>query len=116
MKNPSDATSARAGVAACTFFVAVAIADRLSALLNENVARKARRAGLTGRTSNYNAFRRSDSEFRRDLTWRGGSGECGSQPGSAHGVTRRLSACCSATVASLSSPAAAATAVWLWLE
>src|SRR5207253_1832021 len=35
-----------------TFFVAVAMANRLSALSNEVFARKARRAGLTGRTNN----------------------------------------------------------------
>src|SRR5438045_3014256 len=40
------------------------MADRLSALLNEDIARKARRAGLTGRTNNYNVIRLADSEFR----------------------------------------------------
>jgi hypothetical protein len=46
------------------FFVAVAMANRLSAPLNEDVTPKARRAWLTERTENYNAIRPSDSEFQ----------------------------------------------------
>src|SRR6266516_789578 len=80
MRNSSDAASARAGdLAAWTFFVAVAKADRLSALLNEDIARKARRAGLTGRTSNYNAIRLADSEFRLCRAKRWYLREAGSQ-------------------------------------
>jgi hypothetical protein len=39
-----------------SFFAAVITANRLSALLNEDVAWKVRRALPTGRTSDYNAF------------------------------------------------------------
>src|ERR1700730_1584612 len=62
MRNSSDAASGTP-CAAWTFLVAVAMADRLSAPLNEDVAPKARRAELTGRASNSNAIRLGDSEF-----------------------------------------------------
>src|SRR5436853_6077842 len=46
MRNSSDAASGRAGdLAAWTFFVAVAMADRLSALLNGDFARKREELG-----------------------------------------------------------------------
>jgi hypothetical protein len=58
------------------------MANRLSAPLNEDVTPKARRAWLTERIENYNAFRPSDSEFqtgwtalvRRQLGARGDTG------------------------------------------
>jgi hypothetical protein len=43
------------------------MADRLSAPLNEDVTRKARRAWLTERTRNYNVFRLPNSEFLAPL-------------------------------------------------
>jgi hypothetical protein len=49
------------------FFVAVARADRLSALLAGNVAREARRAGLSERDNERTIIRALHSGLVRDL-------------------------------------------------